>query len=155
MSSAPFYTLEETARDVDRILELEFAVVPGFRKLTTERIQTVSNGSGPGQWSNKRRHFLTDIEPEGARLAAIAHDVGYCSPDKSRKNFDSINQAFYDNQVKWAHAVHAEDPAARAYCLAWAEVEYQAVHLGGWEAWLAGDVLEELDTEDAGPEVLA
>ena len=150
----PFYTLEETTRDVQTVLDEGFYLIPGFLKLTMEQVQQESNGTGPGSWSSSRRRFLTGIEPEGARLATIAHDIGYCCPDKSRAIFDQLNQDLYDNQRRHADLHHSDDPVKHAYCLAWAEAEYQAVHLGGWGAWIAGDCLQELAPLDEGPEVL-
>ena len=149
-----FYTIEQTEDDLARIRALGFHTLLGFEKLTAAQIQAISNGSGPSSWSNSRRKFLTNLESEGARLAAIPHDIGYCCPNKSRELFDRVNKEFYLNQLLWARVAHPIDLAARTLVNGQAWLEYKAVCAFGWEAWLAGEVLLELSPPDEGPERL-
>ena len=151
--SKPFYTLEETIRDLDTIKQLGFHVLPGFWLLTPEQVQAISNGSGPSSWSNSERHFLTGCETEGARLAAIVHDVCYCCPDKSPEMFHHVNLDFFLNQALWSHHAYAGNFMARGAADIEARIEYKAVEIGGWDAWITGETLDELDPEE-GPEVM-
>jgi hypothetical protein len=87
-------------------------------------------------------------------LAAIVHDIDYCCPDKSPDLFHRANRDFRDNQCRWARHAHPVDVVARGLCEAEAEAQFAAVELGGWDSWLAGDTLSELEP-DPGPERIA
>jgi hypothetical protein len=149
----PFYPIAQVIADLATIRALGFSVFPGFWDLTPEQVQAASNGTGPGSWSNSPRRILTDVEPEGARLAAIAHDIDYCCPNKSRYLFHCANHDFRVNQRIWARTRNWLEREA-AECVA--ELQFGAVELWGWDAWMAGDTFAELAPRDnAGPERLA
>lgn len=144
---APFFTRQEMERDLEAIrgyIPHGFRVVPKFFTLTLDRFLETCNGSGPASAPRWSCRFLTDIESEGARLASIAHDIGFCIGDRSRHAFDVVNHDLRTNIRVVGDVKFHDDLAKREACRVESLAQYIAVSLAGWDAWKASPVLPEL-----------
>lgn len=149
----PFYSRSEMAVRLQEARQLGFRFPKGSESLPVETWCRVANGVGPGAWSRMARKVSTWLQPF-ASLAADHHDMAYCCPVKDKAHFDRANDDFYFNICRNIRAKTWRISLIRVMALRAAWVEYQAVHLGGWEAFVTGDTIPELDdTEPEGPEV--
>jgi hypothetical protein len=125
------------------IRERGLSVPDGFWDIPVVTLLGIVNGVGPGAWSRMARKVSTTLQPH-AELAAIIHDVEYCHPDKSRTNFDRANQRFRDNIRRDIQATTWRWNPMRIPLYLLAEIEFQAVQRGGWDAWCIGATLPQL-----------
>lgn len=144
-----FYTESEMAKRLREARRLGFRLPKGSERLPVSVWCRVANGIGPGAWSRMARKISTWLQPF-ARLAADSHDLAYCHPDKTRKNFNDANDDFYFNICQDIRANTWKISLIRVLALRAAWIEYQAVHLGGWEVFITGETIPELD--DSVPE---
>lgn len=121
----------------------------GSEALGLEVWLSVANGIGPGAWSRVARQVSTWLQPF-ARIASVLHDMAYCTPVKDKAHFDKANDDFYYNICQDIYANTWRISLIRVLALRAAWIEYQAVHLGGWEAFITGETIPELD--DSVPE---
>lgn len=150
----PFYTEAEMAKRLQEAKRMGFRFPKGSERLPISVWCQVANGVGPGAWSRTARKVSTWLQPF-ASLAADHHDLAYCHPDKTRKNFNDANDDFYFNICQDIKANTWKISLIRVLALRAAWIEYQAVHLGGWEAFVTGETIPELaDTEPEGPETM-
>lgn len=148
----PFYTESEMAARLQEARQLGFRFPRGSEVLPISTWCQVANGVGPGAWSRTARKISTWLQPF-ASLAADHHDLAYCHPVKSRENFDTANDDFYFNICQDIRANTWKISLIRVLALRAAWIEYQAVHLGGWDAFITGRTVPELDdTKAEGPE---
>lgn len=148
----PFYSESEMVVRLQRARQLGFRFPKGSEALPISTWCEIANGVGPGAWSRLARKVSTWLQPF-ASLAADHHDLAYCHPVKSRKNFNTANDDFYFNICQDIRAHTWKISLIRFMALRAAWIEYQAVHLGGWEAFITGRTIPELDdTEPEGPE---
>lgn len=151
----PFYAEPEMVIRLQEARELGFRFPKGSERLSLAAWCRIANGVGPGSWSNTARKISTWLQPFAA-LGAIFHDVGYCGPIKDRAHFDTINDDFYYNNQLYIRAHTWTISLIRVLALRAAWLEYQAVCLQGWDAFVTGELLWELDdTEIEGSEVKA
>ena len=132
--------------------QLGFRFPKGSEALPVSTWCEVANGVGPGAWSRVARKVSTWLQPF-ASLAADHHDMAYCCPVKDRKHFNDANDDFYFNICQCIRANTWRISLIRFMAMRAAWIEYQAVHLCGWDAFVTGRTIPELDdTEPEGPE---
>ena len=148
----PFYTPAEMALMLQDAKRLGMRFPKGSESLPISVWCDVANGIGPGAWSRVARQVSTWLQPF-ARIASVLHDMAYCTPVKDKAHFDRANDDFYFNIQQDIKAKTWRISLIRFMAMRAAWVEYQAVHLLGWEAFVTGDTIPELDdTEPEGPE---
>jgi hypothetical protein len=140
----PFYSASEMAVRLQRARQLGFRFPKGSERLPISTWCEVANGVGPGAWSRTARKISTWIQPF-ASLAADHHDLAYCTPCKDKAHFDTANGNFYFNICQDIRANTWRISLIRVLALRAAWIEYQAVHLGGWDAFVTGHTIPELD----------
>lgn len=151
----PFYTPAEMIRMLQEAKRLGMRFPKGSENLPISVWCEVANGIGPGAWSRTARKISTTLQPF-AVIAAVLHDMGFCCPVKDRKRFDRFNDDFHHNIQVYIRAHTWRISLVRFLAMRAAWAEYQAVHLGGWDAYLIGTTIPELDdTVPEGPEVRA
>ena len=147
-----FFTPTQISAYLDEARRLGMRFPKGSESLPLETWVEVANGIGPGAWSRSLRKVSTWLQPF-AVIASILHDMGYCCPVKDREHFNRFNDDFYFNICLYVRAHTWRISAIRWLALREASAEYLAVHLGGWDAFLEGRVISELDdTIEGGPE---
>lgn len=139
-----FYTESEMATRLQEARQLGFRFAPGSEALPVSVWCQVANGIGPGAWSRTARKVSTWLQPF-ASLAADHHDMAYCTPCKDKAHFDRANDDFYSNICLYVRAHTWRVSLIRVLALRAAWLEYQAVHLQGWDAFIAGETIPELD----------
>lgn len=73
-----FYTLEEIRELRHKVIAYGLETPVGYHKLTDEQLQTICNGIGPGNWTNKSRKILTNAPGiKRYAVAAFLHDIAY------------------------------------------------------------------------------
>ena len=147
-----FYTPKEMESMLAEARRLGMRFPKGSESLPIETWCRVANGIGPGAWSRVARKISTFLQPF-ARVAAVLHDMGFCCPVKDRPHFNGFNDDFrynIDRDIK-DHTCKVSLVRFLATKGMWAE--YQAVHLGGWDAYVTGETIPELnDTIEEGLE---
>lgn len=148
----PFYSKSEMAVRLQRARQMGFRFPKGSERLPISTWCEVANGVGPGAWSRLARKVSTWLQPFASGPADL-HDMGYCTPVKDRKHFNDCNDDFYFNICQDIRANTWKISLIRVLALRAAWIEYQAVHLCGWEAFVEGRTIPALDdTEPEGPE---
>ena len=149
----PFYSPSHMAIRLQEARQLGFRFPKGSEALPVSTWCEVANGVGPGAWSRTARKVSTWLQPF-ASLAADHHDMAYCCPVKDKAHYNTANDDFYHNICLTIRAKTWRISLIRVMALRAAWVEYQAVHLLGWEAFVTGRTIPELDdSAQEGPEV--
>lgn len=150
-----FYSIAEMSALLQEARQLGMRFPKGSESLPVSVWRDVANGIGPGAWSRMARKVSTTLQPF-AEIAAILHDMAYMTPIKDKAHFDRANDDFHYNVQTYIRAHTWRISLVRFLALRAAWVEYQAVHLGGWDAFVTGRTIPELDdTEPEGPEAQA
>ena len=142
----PFYSESEMFLMLQEAKRLGMRFPKGSESLPISVWCDVANGIGPGAWSRMARKISTTLQPF-AVIAAILHDMAYCCPIKDRAHFNRANDDFYHNIQVYIRAHTWRISLIRFLAMREAWVEYQAVHLGGWDAFVTGRTIPELDDE--------
>lgn len=150
-----FYSAGHMAALLQEARQLGMRFPNGSKSLPIYVWCDAANGIGPGAWSRMARKVSTTLQPF-AEIAAILHDMAYMTPVKDKAHFDKANSEFHHNIQLYIRAHTWYISLVRFLAMRAAWVEYQAVHLGGWDAFVAGRTIQELDdTGPEGPEVQA
>lgn len=145
-----FYTIKDIERFEREIVRRGISVPENWYAIPLQRKLEVANGIGPSAWSRVARKMSTALQPH-AVLGAYVHDVEYCHPVKTKEIFDAANQRFYRNiklvitqDIAWYRPTRCP---LYGICFA----EFLAVSRGGWDAFVTGEVIPELEVQE-GPE---